>query len=68
MYTLEMNGKQEKRSFVCGQPINQTSTTMPLSITYTPISIGKLRMWTSFLESFKMLQGLGQSLKLLFST
>nr|KAG5707486.1 hypothetical protein BaRGS_011990 [Batillaria attramentaria] len=41
------------------QPINISSEVMPLTITYSPISVGKLRMWTSFLESFKMLQGLG---------
>jgi hypothetical protein len=42
------------------QPINASSTEMPLSVTYTPMSVGKLRMWTSFLESFKMLQRLGE--------
>ncbi|KAK7114533.1 hypothetical protein V1264_000586 [Littorina saxatilis] len=40
-------------------PVNESSTSMPLTVTYTPISVGKLRMWSSFLESFKMLQGLG---------
>ncbi|KAL8613870.1 hypothetical protein ACOMHN_032860 [Nucella lapillus] len=41
------------------QPVNESSLEMPLSITYTPISVGKLRLWTSFLTSFSMLQGLG---------
>ncbi|XP_076470465.1 lipid scramblase CLPTM1L-like [Babylonia areolata] len=41
------------------QPVNSSSHTMPLSITYTPISVGKLRLWTSFLQSFQMLHSLG---------
>ncbi|XP_048259970.1 cleft lip and palate transmembrane protein 1-like protein [Haliotis rufescens] len=40
-------------------PINETSTEMPLTITYSSISVGKLRMWTNVLESFKMLNNLG---------
>lgn len=41
------------------QPVNASSEIMPLTVTYSPISVGKLRMWTSFLESFKMLHSLG---------
>ncbi|XP_041375751.1 cleft lip and palate transmembrane protein 1-like protein [Gigantopelta aegis] len=40
-------------------PINTSAEQLPLTITYSPISVGKLRMWTNFLESFKMLQNLG---------
>ncbi|ESO82684.1 hypothetical protein LOTGIDRAFT_108820 [Lottia gigantea] len=35
------------------------SHTLPLTVTYTPISVGKLRMWHNVQESFKMLKGLG---------
>ncbi|PVD21249.1 hypothetical protein C0Q70_19420 [Pomacea canaliculata] len=41
------------------KPVNASSEIMPLTVTYSPISVGKLRMWTSFLESFKMLHSLG---------
>ncbi|XP_050395910.1 lipid scramblase CLPTM1L [Patella vulgata] len=39
--------------------VNSSTTTLPLTLTYTPISVGKLRMWANVLESFKMLRGLG---------
>ena len=44
------------------QEVNKSSETMPLTVTYTPISVGKLRMWTNMLESIKMLHGLGKYL------
>ncbi|XP_060084173.1 lipid scramblase CLPTM1L-like [Ylistrum balloti] len=44
-------------------PINKSSSTMPLSITYSPITIGKLRFWNNIMESMKMLQGFGFSEK-----
>ncbi|OWF50337.1 cleft lip and palate transmembrane protein 1-like protein [Mizuhopecten yessoensis] len=44
-------------------PINRSSITMPLSITYSPISIGKLRFWSNMMESMKMLHGFGFSEK-----
>ncbi|KAL4235053.1 Cleft lip and palate associated transmembrane protein 1 [Mactra antiquata] len=39
--------------------VNKTVETLPLTITYSPISVGKLRMWTNMLESIKMLHSLG---------
>lgn len=39
--------------------VNKSVEDLPLTITYTPISVGKLRMWTNMLESIKMLQKLG---------
>ena len=33
---------------------------MPLTITYSPISVGKLRMWVNMQESMKMLHQLGE--------
>ncbi|XP_012944490.1 cleft lip and palate transmembrane protein 1-like protein [Aplysia californica] len=40
-------------------PINESSSEMPLTITYAPISLGKMRMWISIKQSFKMLLDLG---------
>ena len=42
------------------QPINETSRKMPLKITYSPISVGKLRLWVNMQESMKQLHALGQ--------
>ncbi|XP_069113149.1 lipid scramblase CLPTM1L-like [Argopecten irradians] len=42
-------------------PINKSSSTMPLSITYAPISVGKLRFWNNMMESMKMLHSFGFS-------
>lgn len=39
--------------------INRSSDTLPLTISYGPISVGKLRMWVNMLESIKMLHNLG---------
>lgn len=40
-------------------PVNISSVSLPLTIIYKPISVGKLRMWTNFQESVKMLHSLG---------
>ncbi len=42
------------------QPVNESSETMPLSITYAPMSVGKLRLWVNFQESIKMLHKFGK--------
>lgn len=39
--------------------INKSTDTLPLTITYGPISVGKLRMWVNMMESVKMLHNLG---------
>lgn len=41
------------------QPINKTTKKMELKIMYSPISLGKLRLWTSILESMKTMKLLG---------
>ena len=45
--------------FVSFQPINISSEKMPLEIEYSPISLGKLRIWTSLYQSLKMMKSLG---------
>ncbi|KAL3860326.1 hypothetical protein ACJMK2_010465 [Sinanodonta woodiana] len=40
-------------------PITEKTTELPLTITYSPISIGKLRMWLNMIESFGKLHDLG---------
>ena len=42
------------------QPVNTSVETMPLTITYQPISVGKLRMWVSLFDSFQTLYTLGK--------
>ncbi|XP_064598967.1 lipid scramblase CLPTM1L-like [Liolophura sinensis] len=44
-------------------PVNKTSQKLPLEISYTPISFGKLRLWRNMEESIKILQSLGFSEK-----
>ncbi|XP_052816394.1 lipid scramblase CLPTM1L-like [Mya arenaria] len=39
--------------------VNKTVDILSLTVTYTPISVGKLRMWTNMLESIKTLHSLG---------
>ncbi|XP_060567772.1 lipid scramblase CLPTM1L-like [Ruditapes philippinarum] len=39
--------------------VNKSVDTLPLVITYSPISVGKLRMWSNMLQSIQMLHGLG---------
>lgn len=46
-------------AFIFPQPVNQSSEVMPLTISYSPISVGKLRLWTNFQESINMLHKLG---------
>ena len=46
--------------FVSFQPINISSEKMPLEIEYSPISLGKLRIWTSLYQSLKMMKSLGR--------
>ncbi|WAR11978.1 CLP1L-like protein [Mya arenaria] len=38
--------------------VNKTVDILSLTVTYTPISVGKLRMWTNMLESIKTLHSL----------
>ncbi|XP_061197594.1 lipid scramblase CLPTM1L-like [Saccostrea echinata] len=40
-------------------PINKTSKEMPLTITYSPISVGKLRFWNNMLHSIETLHKFG---------
>lgn len=40
-------------------PLNKTARKMPLTIVYTPISYGKLRLFANMRESLEMLQRLG---------
>lgn len=40
-------------------PINKSCHQMPLSITYSPISVGKLRFWTHMLQSIETLHKFG---------
>ncbi|KAK2144738.1 hypothetical protein LSH36_735g01064 [Paralvinella palmiformis] len=40
-------------------PINNTVTKLPLTITYRPISVGKLRLWINMQLSMSQLQALG---------
>ncbi|CAG5130853.1 unnamed protein product, partial [Candidula unifasciata] len=40
-------------------PLNESATVMPLTITYSPISFGKLRLWINIQQSLKMLTELG---------
>ncbi|KAH9495948.1 Cleft lip and palate associated transmembrane protein 1 [Bulinus truncatus] len=39
--------------------IDKTSTVQPLTIVYSPISLGKMRLWINIGQSFKMLKDLG---------
>ncbi|XP_029647877.1 cleft lip and palate transmembrane protein 1-like protein [Octopus sinensis] len=41
------------------QIINTTTRTMSLKVSYAPISIGKLRLWTSMMDSMKAMKTLG---------
>lgn len=41
--------------------MNKTCKEMPLTIVYTPISYGKLRLWANMKESLNMLTKLGRS-------
>ncbi|XP_059176493.1 lipid scramblase CLPTM1L-like [Physella acuta] len=40
-------------------PVNETSLVFPLTITYSPISLGKMKMWITLQHSFKVLKDLG---------
>lgn len=40
-------------------PLNKTVKELPLTIVYSPISFGKLRLWTNMKESLETLQKLG---------
>ncbi|KAH9495946.1 Cleft lip and palate associated transmembrane protein 1 [Bulinus truncatus] len=39
--------------------IDKTSSVQPLTIVYSPISLGKMRLWINIGQSFKMLKDLG---------
>ncbi|XP_020892943.1 cleft lip and palate transmembrane protein 1-like protein isoform X2 [Exaiptasia diaphana] len=43
------------------QPINKTTKEIPLTVEYSPISLGKLRIWTSVQQSLATMQVLGFS-------
>lgn len=43
------------------QPVNKSSTEMPLKINYSPVSLGRLRVWSSIHQSLKMMKTLGFS-------
>lgn len=45
------------------KPVNKSSTQMELKIKYSPISLGKLRIWASVHHSFKSMRQLGFSEK-----
>eukprot|EP00118_Oscarella_pearsei_P001954 m.8995 g.8995 ORF g.8995 m.8995 type:complete len:531 (+) comp21015_c0_seq1:75-1667(+) len=45
------------------QPINENSTEMALEIQYSPISVGKLRMWLAMQKSLELFKTLGFSEK-----
>lgn len=42
-------------------PVNRSSHTLPLTITYTPISVGKLRFWSHMQEAMNQLHTYGFS-------
>ena len=42
------------------KPVNKSSTQMELKIKYSPISLGKLRIWASVHHSFKSMRQLGK--------
>ena len=42
------------------QPVNENSTEMTIKINYSPISLGKLRIWASVHHSFKSMKDLGR--------
>ena len=39
--------------------MNKSSTEMPLKIQYSPVSLGRMRIWTSIHQSLKMMKKLG---------
>ncbi|XP_032228354.2 cleft lip and palate transmembrane protein 1-like protein [Nematostella vectensis] len=41
------------------QPLNKTSRQMPLNLKYSPISLGKLRIWSAVHQSMGMMKNLG---------
>ncbi|KAK3735199.1 hypothetical protein QZH41_017946 [Actinostola sp. cb2023] len=43
------------------QPLNKTSKDMPLVIDYSPISLGKMRIWSSVYQSLAVMKTLGFS-------
>lgn len=42
------------------QFVSEENTTMPLEVSYSPVSIGLLRMWLHFAEAMKTMRTLGQ--------
>lgn len=48
--------------FLVLQPINKSCDQMPLSIIYSPISVGKLRFWTHMLHSIETLHQFGKGI------
>lgn len=44
------------------QPVNKTTKEIPLALEYSPISLGKLRIWSSVQQSLATMQSLGNCL------
>ena len=40
-------------------PIDKNTTTMPLSVHYSPYMLGRVRLWSSFEQSFVLLRSIG---------
>ena len=48
-------------SFLCHYPQPLSTDPMTLEVSYSPVSVGQLRLWLSFGESMKSMTALGQS-------